>query len=693
MMPMLDLSATLSAMPVLPSIDRTVIKLEISETPGPLAKECQSEEARKQVAENIKQVFLAYKGWREQEVDFIWDGMERAYKGLKPRNPGPYKYNYVIREIFRQVETLKPQLAKQFFNSDQLFRFEPRHAGFESQAAAATSICHDQIRRYNMVSELRSFGIDSPLLYGVGYLTYGWRRYKHVLRKIKPMHDLNKKKWWKRETEEVDQACPYLEALHPRDVYVHPNAEDPRYSPAVFVRRVVSLDDLKTLVREGWLDAKCVEKVGENQDGSLAYMSLEEKHRNYDRKLDRTPDGEDPQEMLICWTNDGWEYVLINRQFLVRGQRLEDGVIPILAQRNYPQMGEHYGIPEPFVILDDQRILNDMMSMFVDSYHITCNPMFKVKRGDAEKAWKMTTFRPGGHVVVNDINDIVPFDAKPTDMNLAQNAQFILRNMKLSTGVTDELAGAGSQAKTATGLVRLQDAAGARMEDKVARLIPGYREAYKILYNLNANNLDEEVAARLEGDDGVRAFRRYGPEVFSPDVDVEVVLSNMMESSPELMNKWQSMFQMMNGNPMVEQTALIERVFRAMGEKKPKMFLSNPVNAQGDALEENGQWKNVGVLPDPKPSDNHQVHLQIHQMQAASSEAATKDPMWVQELQRHIALHQAYLAQMQQSQAQASQTNLEPEPQGMGMPEADARTNAMFDNGQTGAEQQGAMMQ
>lgn len=693
---MMDMAALLSQFAVAPGASRQLPEPDVAASATLLPELVKDEELREATVENILGVYRTYKQWREDEVEPIWDAMIRAYRGLKQRNPNPYRYQYIIREIFRQVETLKPQITRQFFSDEKLFKYQPRVANFEDQAAAATDLVHYQIKKYRILPELKNW-IDTTLLYGVSYMTYGWRRFKHTSRKIVRMHQDDKKPLWKRETSELVREAPYLEFLRPREVYTHPFVEDPRNSPMVVVRKVVSTSDLKTLVREGWLDADAAaEASAQGNPGVLQAMSeLHQKSQsNYEPELDLAPDGEDPHEMLVVWTNDGFEYVVLDNRHLLRAAVLPLGEVPILTQRNYPQAGEHYGIPEPLVILDDQRVLNDLMSMYVDGYHYTCNPMFKVKRGSAEKQWGMTTFKPGGKVVVDSMDDVMPLDVRPIEINLSQQAQFVLQRMKLATGLTDELAGSGSSSKTATGLVRLQDAAGARMEHKVRCFTEGMREAYAVLYDLNADHLDEEVALRIEGENGRRVFKRYGPEVFDGEIDVDVQLSNQ-DDGPESMNKWLQAYQMMGQNPMINQPLLIEKVLRTMGEKRPRAFMVNPALTQQDALAENAQYESFGTLPEPLPSDNHQMHLQIHQQATQSVQEMSRLPGWTMELQRHMSVHQAYLQQQQQQAGAASQAPAggEQQPGGPGgSPEADARTEAMFSNGQVGAQQQGAMM-
>lgn len=671
-----------------------LIETEVEAVEPAIVKELAKDEDRTRATDNIVSLFRAYRdNSTRQKVQTIWRACYRAYHGYAPTG-GPYKNPYVIREILRQMETLKPQVIQQFFGGDTLFNLLPEQDGAEDRVAAASSIIHKQIRRGKMQQNALVPWIENSLFYGTSYLTYGWRKFKRNKLKISRVYAEHSEPMWERKTDEIVVNEPYLDSLLPQEVYCHPSVEDPRNSPAVFIHKAVSPAELKTLVREGYLDAKAVEDALENLSATEAadLMAEQSPTGEYEDILDRTAMGDMPQAMLVCWTSDGWEFVVLNSKHMLRAQRLPNGEIPMLCIRNYPQSGEHYGIPEPLVILEDQRFLNDFTTMFVEGCHYTLNPMWKMKR-NTMKDWRYQSFKPGAAIPCEDpMSDILPLESKPVAMDLAQVGDYILGRMKLATGLTDELAGAGSRSKTATGLVRLQDAAGARMSHKVRLIAPILADAYAALYRLNALYLDEEVAVRIDGENGRQAFARYGPESFDADVDVDVQLSNVAETSREMASKWIQIYTSTGQDPLVNRAKILEELFRSLGKKKPKAFFASSDNDQADALGENVQLGGSGVLPAPQPSENHEVHMQVHNLFMRSIDFMTLPPEWQAELQRHMATHQQFLQRMLQQQAQATQAE-NPDNQGPGsvLPEADQRTEAMFNNAMTGAAQQGAM--
>lgn len=663
--------------------------------PEPLDGEVRDAE---DTAERLSAMFQPLRDCQERATaEGQWTAIYRAYMGWKPAQ-SPYRINYVIREIFRQIETLKPQIARQFFGGDRLFKYLALNEDGVQFAEGATEVVNLQVRRYHILEELQQW-LDMALLYGTAYTTYGWRTFRKVTRKITPLNlPTGGKPEWKRTSEERVWDAPYVDFLKPWEVYTHPHVENIQDAPAVFVVKLVSVDDLKTLVREGYLDADAVKKAMEEGDAGAGSATLQLYRgrlnaTSYDGRLDEGPEGERPHLLTICWTNDGWEYALLNDLSLVRATRTEGQGIPLIALRNYPQPGEAWGLGEPLAILEDQKMLNDVTSMYADTIHFVLNPMWKVKNG-AVQNWNTTTFKPGGKVVVTNMDDVEPLSVPPVNMDLQSVTGFLRNNMKLGTGLTDELGGTGSQQRTATGLARLQDAAGARMEHKTRLFLRPFEQVYEALYVLNQEHLKEEVATRLLGPDGKYAFRNFGPEVFQGPVDVEVELGNMAESDMEAAQRWQLAYRMVGQDPLVNREALLEKMFRSMGVKRPRMLLASSVTAEQDVLEEVERLYATGLMPDPKPSDNHKVHSQIHSMDMQTprfQQLAMQAPFAAELAAKHNGVHQAYLQAQQQAMQQAEQTQTTPGGPGALVPEANQRAEERFDMSGMGAMSEGTV--
>jgi hypothetical protein len=650
------------------------------------------EERRQKAVTRLLAHYDAYASWRKAHVEDGLNACYRAYQGYRPRSSS-YHHTYVIREIFRQVETLKPEVFERFFSREQLFRYKAKRPGFEEAAAAATQIVHDQLAA-NLGRNMRALWdwMDTAILWGTSYLIFGWRSFKHTQWKINRVHDpVTREPWWDRETDEVIEEGPYLDHRTPFEVYTHPEVADVGQSPVVFQRETITPAGLKTLVRSGWADADLVKKAAAG--GKLTALDIEGELRPEDFPLLDLPSEEDERmELLTGWTNDGWEYGVLNREYLIRAREMEFARPTIVCLRNYPQVREHYGTPEPLVLLEEQNLLNDFMSMFADGVHFTCNPMFKMTR-EAHTSWLQTYFQPGGAVVLDKLDQLAPLGVNPAVLDLPNVAGFILNNMK-ATGIRD-VAQLGQP--TATQHMSVVSAAGKRVSYKIARWKPEFRHIYTALYELNRLYLDQEVAVRMEGPAGAEAFARYEPTVFDADVDVQVELADEAEADPEAALRWQNALRLSAGDPGVDRAALWERFFRAMRVREPRKLLLDPTLAYSDAQRENTEAVLHGFLPLPRAQDNDQIHLGVHAPLRASPLGRLQEPEAMASFERHCMAHAERLMARQQSRAQFGTAMEGPGPgemeqrSGSPVPAADERTEGLFLNGPRGAAWQGGM--
>lgn len=652
---------------------------------------------------------------RRRYQTYLWRQFYRAYHGLPPIRPDPYRITYFIRESFRQIETLKPLVVEQFMPGEDLFKYLPEHPGEEDAKAAATRIVHKQIRSSKsgiLVETEMMKWIEGAIMWGTSVLVTGWQKFRYTQRKPRLIHEDNDNMElaWDRETEEIMAGCPFAQHYNPWEYYSHPEIEDPRRSPYFFLQSTCSVSDLKTLVEEGYLDEDACKEAADQIAGGSTTLP-------YDQDVDFTRpdysmmyhindqgyDEDNPHELLTCWSSNGWEYVLLDRKHLLRAQRLRDGRMPVHCLRNYPQPNVHWGISELQVILEEQKLLNDFTSMYADSVKQCVTPRVLTKRGADTTDYNKHRVAPGAAIPCDDPNNgPKPLVMPPAPQEMLEHIGFVGQKMVMGTGVTAELAGTGSEASTATGQVHLENAANKRIQHKIRWFSPAVRQLYRDFYDLNSEYLSEQVRIRYEGEDGAFAFVEAGPEVFGDEVEVQLA-DQTSGANPESINSALQLLQLLNNDPLTNQLELRVNVFRAMGFKRPRLMLNNPATSPVKALSENRDWWGTGAILEPSPSDDHGIHLQIHTLilQTAMAQQSVP-PSAIAAMQNHIALHQAY---MQNSPPPGPPPGAPPGGNGpnqtpMGGPppnngpvknEANARTEKTFSNGVTGAARQGTM--
>lgn len=251
---------------------------------------------------------------------------------------------------------------------------------------------------------------------------------------------------------------------------------------------------------------------------------------------------------------------------------------------------------------------------------------------------------------------LLPQSARSSTMDLASSMNFVIERQKLTSGLSNEVAGSKGDTSTASGISMLQGAAGDRIQHKLSTwLIPAISEAVAATYNLNAKNLNRRYAVRIVGANGERQAKAYGPDVFAPDVDVEIDVGG--GTGPDAQNASMNVYKIVGQDPLVNRSEVLKELFKSFQWARPKRFMVNPANAQADALDEGNTLVATGIINDPKANEDSMTHLQIHMMQVQSPDIAA-NPMLAQRMQNHLAITQMVVNQMQAAQAQQQQANM-----------------------------------
>ncbi len=663
--------------------------LDASRLPDPF-DESTTAETRELGRTRLMALFDQYRAYREQYVEPVWEEAYRSYHGVPPENNSPYGSCYPLKETFRQLETLKPQLAAQLLPEGKLFTYRPWSANNpdeEDRTLAATGIVHYHIRKFRLKPELFKW-LEGSTMWGVSYLMYGWQKFRHTRRKIGKVVTREGKTAWERKTEEISEEGPMLRWLDHWSVYTDWREESLRDSPAVFVLDRVTAEYLKTLVKEGVLDALTVKKALEEPGGRATEANDKvESLRSRDESSQDAPNEEGEYELVTAYTNDNWVYSIIGGKHVARCQYNHLNRVPILTLRNYPQAGQHYGLGEPQIIMWDQALLNDTTSMLVDGAHYTLNPMMKVHR-NAQKDWKSVAYKPGAAVFLDDLGMVEPMPVQPVVTQLMELANFQRRNMQLTTGQTDELQGV-TRHRTAGGIKLLQDAAGMRVNYKISMFAPAFEELYTTLYDLEARFLSDEVAVRIEGADGKEFAGRYGPEAFeTADIDVEVELPPEATTPETRQQKAIALYQLVAQDPRFKFEPLAAELLRSFDIKHPGRVMSNSLSETQSIQADIEGHMATGIMREAMPSDRHDIAIPALQMYTASPTFQGLPPEWQETAIRRLTQHQQAQAMITGQMQENAQTG-QGEMNNTQAPGSDAMTEATFANGNMGAMQQG----
>lgn len=601
------------------------------------------EDAMREITERAYTTFCGYRDCSERkEIEVWWQCAHDAYYGFKTNNA---RHNYCPREIYRQVRVSIAQRAKTLFDGDGLFHCVAQQEGFDEDAEGATRVLTDAIERWGSDKALREATCECCEIYGMGYTGETWRQFKQTKYKAEAAYGNGKKTIWSRTTNEVQVNAGYIESYPPWDIYSHPAIPDIRNSPYAFIAKGASAGDLKTKVREGHLDQLAVRKAIEA--GGMGRRDSHSPVRtdvDFESLCDSDGNG---HEYIEVYTVDGWNYVIVDQIHLCRAMKIPGGAIPLIGYPRDPHPEKHWGMPGPIVVLEDNKLLNQFYSFWIQSLDAAL-PRYMVDPSVVDE-WDNQWVEPGGRVVSPLSNTGEAIRMLPTNGNavvqLGDAADKIRANMMSASGTTTEVSGEGSQQRTATGVTKLLNSASERFNDMVRVILPNLKEQYRAFYDLYARNSQEVWEFRVSGR---QPFKRYTPEIFQPNVDVKIELGSAggIEEARAIME----VLKLSAGNPLVNQGPIWDMLYKAMGWKDIKRFHAHGPDSQGDIMADCQRLLLTGIIAPAEPEDNHQVCAAVLSMflkahgQEMTPDAANRG-------MERLAVHQAYVEQMMQQQA------------------------------------------
>lgn len=645
------------------------------------------EERRRKVVERLVALYRDYKECPARKAaERRWN---LEYKLLMRWKETTDPDEIVFGEIFRETETLVPQ----FRGLGDDFVYKARVPGGEKLAKASTAIVKDQWQRYGSDVENRAYK-KNMVQFGNSYAVMTWSAFKRVARKVKRMYGPDLEDSWDREINEVVEEGPRMRHVQMWNVITHPKVLKCADSPAVFIVEGMSPMGMETEVRNGVIDNDAAKEAIKDMQGQFSESSLGDDTGD-DFLIQHADDA--LHEYMTCYTADGWMFTVCDQKFLLSAVKLPGGRIPIVNSQLYPMADDHYSEGLPSKLASMQRFVNQLATYQIKQSGYAAQPILKTKIGTStEKEWRNRILRPGQNLPVEKMEDAEWMEFPAGILPSLQNTiGFMQMTQKDMTGVNDLLSGQGPNQGTATLGVSLLKQATDRISYMVDGLVPDYRIIKQWMYNLDAYYLDKEYAVRVAGPDGEEFVQQYTPDVFEPDVDQQILLGTA--TGPEQVNMAIGIFKTVAGTPGINMLPVADKIFEAADWRPEDFHLGGP-NQQGNALAEQTQLEVNGLMAEPKPTDDHMTHIQIHQMFMATPKFMSLHPEWQETMKKHLATHMSFLQQQQTAMgAQAQAPNPEmgggQGPGGGETPvqeQANDRANGMFNMGDVGANQLGA---
>ncbi len=486
------------------------------------------------------------------EKEKRWRRYYEMYRSRAKPTDDKYRANLFVPEVFTIVETLLPRLVGGFLNS----RSSPievlgREEKDIPKAKVAQMLISYQLERMNFPLHLVTF-YKQALLYGtsVGKVYWDYRTTKSPTGETIVAYD-----------------DPVFEVLDLFDFFIDPDAWDIDNARYCIHRKYLSIEELKQRQRAGIY--KNVDKVKDpattNIEAEPSCPSTYMQERNI--------------EILEYWEDDR-VVVVADRSVILRDapNPFYHGKKPFVHIVFVPVPFEFYGIGVIEPIEGLQHELNTKRNQRLDNVNLILNRMWLVQRGTLDD-YRQLQSRPGGVIVVNDINGIHPLPSPDVTSSSYMEEEKIKRDIQNTTGVTEYIRGVMPIEKQTATEVRIKSEQSSTRFDFNFKLMTemGIKRIARFILQLDQQFITRERSIRIAGRKGVE-FKRVSPEDIMgnfdliPNIDPERVRQTLRRE--ELLR----LYSILARDPHINPKPLLEEILKAFDVKNIKEILSTKQN-------------------------------------------------------------------------------------------------------------------
>ncbi|MCD6674854.1 MAG: hypothetical protein LT106_18630 [Burkholderiaceae bacterium] len=431
----------------------------------------------------------------------------RIYRGDNTNPAEEGRSQYVARDAYDVVETVKPQLLKLFLSGDEVVRFNPVGPEDVEQAKLETEFVNYIALQRNNAFELFDGWIHDGLVQRNGYVLAYWDDAEQVDREdYEHLSDeelalLVQSGGEVVEHELTDEGhrvvierrrgfpCVRYQNLAPEKVRVSHQHNRVTLADCDFVERI----EEKTLaqLRDEGFDVP--DDLNDGGEGDADYEQSVREDGSWD-----DDEGADPSMRRVrvreCWIRtalySGGKRAELRHVILVGTTILLNepcDLIPVVGWSPAPLPHQHNGLS----MVDEAKDLQDVKTALtrgaLDSVYLSLNGRHAI---DTERVNldDMLVSRPGGIVRVQGDpgSAIVPLTSVPTQSIALQAIEYFDQVRESRTGITRYTSGLDPNAlnKTATGIMQLQAASMARVELKARRFAEAVKDLFLVTHAL-----------------------------------------------------------------------------------------------------------------------------------------------------------------------------------------------------------------
>lgn len=439
----------------------------------------------------------------KQQKDVLFRSIYERYRSYLNVTNEATRSNLFIPESFTLVETISPRMTA----SKPSFKILPRESSDVTNADIHATIIDYQYDRIGLQRKIKSH-VRQGLIYGTSVLKVGWDFEKH---------------------------SPMVIVIDIGDIFPDPDTE---YWEEGFVIHRYWKDpaDLKrSKIKYDHLDE--LEKLSNT-------TAVDDTLRQDRATIQGLPYDGNKEGIEII---EEWKFVdgkvrirtIAGRQTLIRDAvtPLPLNELPFIPFFDQEVGFEKWGIGEIEPIMDLQDEENTIRNQRVDEKNLSIHNMWVVSKL-AGVDYKTLVSKPGGVILANDVNGIVPLVKQNITADSVIELNMIKDDIRNTTGVNDIVRGISPKGvNTATETVTLSQQASNRFGEKVNNLELCLKKLGEWMVAMNSkflfNSSNKELILRITGKYGLEVKKITAKDI-EGQFDVSVASGSSLPANPDL---------------------------------------------------------------------------------------------------------------------------------------------------------------
>ena len=530
--------------------------------------------------------------WRDDaRRDDLWKRMIDLYRGKHYKSLSK-EDRMVINMAFATKNVIAPSIAV----NNPKFIVSARKPEGAAQAVITEEVLNYMWRTHSYQEEFR-LAVDDFLVCGHGWLKVGYKATKPPEVKEPDSRESNLAEGVDDRDASVDGNVesemnlledddrPFVERLSPFDVYVDPDARNPKEMKWIAQR-------VRRLVSDVRVDSRYDKKIRKDVTGTAVSRWSSEDGRDGRDVID------DPDTSPYAYV-DVWEFYDLRRNevstFVRNGT---DGFLiapkpipfpfghPFVMIRNYEVPDHFYPMGELESIEELQYELNNTRSQMMNHRKRFARKWLYDKEAFDNDGIRALESDEDNTMVPIDTNGqmdimkaVAPMPSIGTPPDFYNQSELIQQDMDRVSGTSDYMRGATANIRrTATEAAMIQDAMNSRAADKLSRIEATLSEVGSRLMQLLQLYMTGERVVRVVGARGQGAWVQFDKDYISGEFDYEVEAGSTQPMNESF--RRQSALQLVDamapfvGSGVIDPQALARHVLQAgFGIKDPTMFL------------------------------------------------------------------------------------------------------------------------